>query len=100
MARKPAGDSAAIRKTGRSKSRFYLMENPREPERLEAKTDLALAEEQLRWAGLRSGMRALDVGCGSGAVTRVMARLTSPADTIGVDQSQERLAEARRLAAE
>jgi ubiquinone/menaquinone biosynthesis C-methylase UbiE len=79
--------------------RFYLMEGPREAERLEGKTDPDIAEEQLRWAGLVSGMRAVEVGCGSGAVTRVMARLAFPAATTGIDQSRDRLAEARRLAA-
>ena len=74
------------------------MENEREAERLESKTDPAVAEEQLQWAGLRSGMRALEVGCGSGAVTRVMARLASPQCATGIDQSRDRLAEARRLA--
>ncbi len=88
---------AAAVPTAGSKS-FYLMENPREAERLEAKTDPAVAEEQLRWAGLQSGMRGLEVGCGSGAVTRVMARLASPQRATGVDQSRDRLAEARRLA--
>ena len=78
--------------------KFYLMENPREVERLEAKTDPAVAEEQLRWAGLRPGMRALEVGCGSGAVTRVMATVAGPQRATGVDQSPDRLAEARRLA--
>jgi ubiquinone/menaquinone biosynthesis C-methylase UbiE len=77
---------------------FYLMENPREAERLEVKTDPAVVEEQLEWAGLRSGMRTLEVGCGSGAVTRVMAKLASPQRATGVDQSRDRLAEARRLA--
>jgi ubiquinone/menaquinone biosynthesis C-methylase UbiE len=78
---------------------FYLMENPREVERLERKTDRAVAEEQLRWAGILPRMRALEVGCGSGAVTRVMARLAAPMQVMGVDQSRSRLTEARRLAA-
>jgi len=43
-------------------------------------------------------MRGLEVGCGSGAVTRVMAKVSSPARATGVDQSPDRLAEARRLA--
>jgi ubiquinone/menaquinone biosynthesis C-methylase UbiE len=87
------------RTSGLPSKGFYLMESPREAERLEAKTDSTMAEQQLRWAGLVSGMRAVEVGCGSGAVTRVMARLAFPAHTTGIDQSRARLAEARRLAA-
>jgi ubiquinone/menaquinone biosynthesis C-methylase UbiE len=79
---------------------FYLMEGPLEGERLERKTNAALVEKQLRWAGLRAGMRALEVGCGTGAVTRVMAQLAAPAGAVGVDQSTDRLEVGRALAAE
>jgi len=78
---------------------FYLMENPREVERLELKTDRAVAEEQLLWAGLRPQMTALEVGCGSGAVTRVMARVAASKIVVGIDQSPQRVVEAGRLAA-
>ena len=80
--------------------RFYLMENPAEGERLESKTDPVAAEAQLRWSGLQPGMSALEVGCGTGAVTRVMARIAAPGGVVGVDQSAVRLASARRLAAD
>jgi ubiquinone/menaquinone biosynthesis C-methylase UbiE len=76
----------------------YIMESASEAARLEQKTDPVAAEEQLRWAGLRRGMRALDVGCGTGAVTRVMAAMASPPPPIGVDRSRERVAQARALA--
>jgi ubiquinone/menaquinone biosynthesis C-methylase UbiE len=83
----------------RRRAGFYLMENPREAQRLERKTDQSLAEQQFRWAGLTSRMSALEVGCGSGATTRVMARLAAPGSVVGIDQSAVRLAEGRRLAA-
>jgi len=79
---------------------FYLMENSREVDRLELKTNPVAAEEQLRWAGLKMNMRSLEVGCGSGAVTRVMAQLAAPGRVMGIDQDEGRLAAARRRAAE
>jgi ubiquinone/menaquinone biosynthesis C-methylase UbiE len=44
-------------------------------------------------------MRALDVGCGTGAVTRTMARIAASGRVVGVDVSVTRLAQARELAA-
>jgi ubiquinone/menaquinone biosynthesis C-methylase UbiE len=43
-------------------------------------------------------MDALDLGCGSGAVTRVMTTIVGPGRVVGVDGSPARLAEARTLA--
>ncbi len=78
----------------------YLMESPHEGARLEAKTDADAAAQQLSRTGLRAGMRALDVGCGTGAVTRVMAELAAPGRVTGVDISRSRLTQARQLATE
>jgi ubiquinone/menaquinone biosynthesis C-methylase UbiE len=78
----------------------YLMESTTEGDRLEAKTDPEIAREQLTWAGLRPGMQAVDVGCGTGAVTRIMARMAMPGAAIGIDVSADRLNQARRLAPE
>ena len=77
----------------------YFMESPREGERLEAKTNLAVAARQLRWGGLRAGMRALDVGCGTGAVARVMAAIAVPAHVTAFDASAARIEQGRELAA-
>jgi ubiquinone/menaquinone biosynthesis C-methylase UbiE len=77
----------------------YVMESPREGARLEVKTDPADSEQQLRETGLQQNMQALDVGCGTGAVTRVMARITAPGRVVGVDMSVSRLEQARKLAA-
>jgi ubiquinone/menaquinone biosynthesis C-methylase UbiE len=76
----------------------YIMESPREVGRLEGKTAPQLARRQLTWAGLRAGMSALEIGCGSGAVTRVMGRIAGPGLAMGVDQSPERIKSARALA--
>jgi len=76
----------------------YIMESKYEVSRLEKKTDPQLAWRQLAWAGLRPGMRALEVGCGSGAVTRVMERIVVAGHAIGVDQSADRIKAARTLA--
>jgi ubiquinone/menaquinone biosynthesis C-methylase UbiE len=76
----------------------YVMESPREGARLEVKTDPAASEQQLRTTGLQRNMQALDVGCGTGAVTRVMASITARR-VVGVDMSVSRLEQARKLAA-
>jgi SAM-dependent methyltransferase len=58
-------------------------------------------EHALRLAGLRPGMRVLDVGCGPGDVSFVAARLVSPTGTVlGVDAAPEMIGLARVRAAE
>jgi 2-polyprenyl-3-methyl-5-hydroxy-6-metoxy-1,4-benzoquinol methylase len=58
-------------------------------------------EHALRLAGLRPGMRVLDVGCGPGDVSFVAARLVGPAGTVlGVDVSDNVIQVARGRAAE
>jgi ubiquinone/menaquinone biosynthesis C-methylase UbiE len=76
------------------------MESSNEGARLEAKTDALATEQLLLQTGLRPGMRALDLGCGTGAVTRVMATMAAPGRVTGVDMSAARLAQARQLASE
>ncbi|NNC92251.1 MAG: methyltransferase domain-containing protein [Acidimicrobiia bacterium] len=49
---------------------------------------------------LKPGMRILDLGCGPGSITLGLARYVAPAETVGVDQSEEALATARALARE
>jgi ubiquinone/menaquinone biosynthesis C-methylase UbiE len=49
-------------------------------------------------AALPQGARVLEVGCGTGAVTRVLATWPGVAKTIGVDQSPVFVAKARELA--
>jgi len=50
-------------------------------------------------AGIRSGMRVVDLGCGAGDATFVAADLVGPDGyVVGVDRSAEALAQARRRA--
>jgi len=58
-------------------------------------------EHALRRAGLRPGMRVLDVGCGPGDVSFVVARLVGPTGTVlGIDAAAEIIEVARARAAE
>ena len=75
----------------------YLMEHPDETERLEQKTSAHVSASHLRMAGLRRGMNALDVGCGPGAVTRVLSAKSGTCAT-GVDSSAERICVAKAIA--
>jgi ubiquinone/menaquinone biosynthesis C-methylase UbiE len=76
----------------------YLMEHPLEAERLEFKTKRERILEELKRVPIRPGMDVLDVGCGTGAVTRILAERVAPGQVIGVDLSEERLSVARELA--
>jgi 2-polyprenyl-3-methyl-5-hydroxy-6-metoxy-1,4-benzoquinol methylase len=58
-------------------------------------------EQALRMAGLRPGMRVLDVGCGPGDVSFVAARLVGPEGAvIGIDAADDIIELARDRAAE
>jgi ubiquinone/menaquinone biosynthesis C-methylase UbiE len=55
-----------------------------------------LTENLLRSAGISEGMRVLDVGCGSGCVSLLAARLVGPSGAVvGIDRSSQALALAR-----
>jgi len=62
--------------------------------------DLEEAVQHLTLAGLRAGDRALDAGCASGWLTRLMAGMAMPGEVVGVDQSLERIEMARARAVE
>jgi ubiquinone/menaquinone biosynthesis C-methylase UbiE len=58
-------------------------------------------EHALRMAGLRPGMRVLDVGCGPGEVSLLAARLVGPTGAVlGVDAASKAIEVARGRAAE
>jgi ubiquinone/menaquinone biosynthesis C-methylase UbiE len=68
------------------------MENRNEIQRLELKTGYNEVEIQALWAGLKPGMRVLDIGCGSGKTTEFLKKLAGPeSEVIGVDGSEERI---------
>lgn len=57
--------------------------------------------ELFQLAGLRPGMRCVDLGCGSGDVTLEMAALAGPAGWVaGIDADQAKLELARQTARE
>jgi len=72
------------------------MENDQEIYRLELKTDLEAVRQQAEWGGLRAGMRAADIGCGSGKTTSILKQLVATeGEVVGVDSSEERIMHAQ-----
>jgi len=59
----------------------------------------AMRESYLSEISLPNGARVLDVGCGTGAVTRALAELPNVGQVVGVDPSPSFLEKARQLAA-
>jgi SAM-dependent methyltransferase len=56
----------------------------------------AVAHLFLAWLTVPPGGRWLDVGCGTGALCKVILDTTSPAEVLGIDPSAEYVAYARR----
>ena len=68
----------------------YLMEHEEETLRLELKTDLNVVRKQATWAGLKSGMRVADLGCGPGITTSILHELVSPnGEAVGIELSEQ-----------
>ncbi|MBV8384049.1 MAG: class I SAM-dependent methyltransferase, partial [Planctomycetaceae bacterium] len=58
-----------------------------------------ITERRLRGAGVRQGMRVLDLGCGAGDVSMLAAELLGPSGSVvGIDRSPEVIAFARERA--
>jgi len=75
----------------------YLMEGDEEALRLDIKTVPALVKDQARWAGIKSGMRVADLGCGAGKTTFHLNRLVQPdGQTVGVDIADQRIDYAKK----
>ena len=75
----------------------YIMEHCEEGERLVRKTRKERVQAQACWAGLQPGMRVLDVGCGAGLTTAILAEIAGPeGKVIGIDSSPERIESALR----
>lgn len=76
----------------------YFMDSPNETQRVDSKTKVADVEHQATWAGVKPGMRVLDVGCGSGKTTYLLHRMVQPGGTlVGIDGSAERLEYAQSM---
>lgn len=56
-----------------------------------------VAREFLTWLDLGPRLRWLDVGCGTGELTRAILTRTQPADVVGVDPSEGFVAHARQV---
>ena len=52
--------------------------------------------EFVRWLDLPAGLRWLDVGCGTGALTKVVLDDCGPAEAVGIDPAEAQLSQVRR----
>jgi SAM-dependent methyltransferase len=68
-------------------------------ERYMGKWSQLAGETFLGWLAPQSGLRWLDVGCGSGAFTEMLVERCSPASVHGIDPSEAQLAYARTRSA-
>ncbi len=75
-------------------------EDHEELERLQRQAGIAreLESRVLRQTGLDSGMRVLDLACGPGIVTAMLAEAVVDGEVLGVDLSKELLVQARAYA--
>ncbi|MEI7967548.1 MAG: methyltransferase domain-containing protein [Betaproteobacteria bacterium] len=79
--------------------RDYLLDSDVEPLRLERQARIYGVDDDLAHLALRPSDRVLDAGCGSGAVTRAIARANPLGEAVGVDRNAAYLDFARRTAA-
>jgi len=81
-----------------SRTEYVLGSAPRELNRLILQAEIIrpITERLLRQAGLKPGMRVLDLGCGVGDVSLLAAGMVGPfGAVVGVDQSPEAIALAK-----
>ncbi|MFE2329470.1 class I SAM-dependent methyltransferase [Streptomyces sp. NPDC059385] len=64
-------------------------------ERYMGRWSVPVAERFVAWLGCADGLRWLDVGCGTGALSRVVAERCRPRAVLGVDPSRGFVASAR-----
>jgi ubiquinone/menaquinone biosynthesis C-methylase UbiE len=83
----------------RDESHYLHGTDPGEQARLSRLNDL-LNEQSLQAMNLRPGDKVLDVGSGLGQLSRGMARKVGPGRIIGVERSEDQLAQARSLASQ
>lgn len=77
---------------------YTLANNPEADRRMQQRS----AERQAAFflPHLRTGMRVLDCGCGSGSITIGLAQHVQPGEVVGIDAQESSLGLARKLAAE
>ncbi len=76
----------------------YVIHSDEECERLEAQARLANIEGHLRHLPSAGVKRVLDVGCGSGSMSRLIARSLPNVEVVGVDLREQYLDYARARA--
>jgi len=87
--------------TGKPQDKYVHSGKIEEVMRLEAQAKAfgKVLEKEFEILGLKQGMKVLDAGCGTGAVTRNIAVKVSPGEVFGVDIDSLFVNEARKLAA-
>jgi ubiquinone/menaquinone biosynthesis C-methylase UbiE len=76
----------------------YVIHSDEECERLELQARLANIDGHMRYLPISSAARVLDVGCGSGSMSRLIARSFPQAEVVGVDLREQYLDFARTRA--
>ncbi len=73
-------------------------QNEAELDRLTRQAELArdIERQILKQAGLRNGMRVLDLACGPGIISRIVADLVPDSEVVGLDLSEALLETARQ----
>jgi 2-polyprenyl-3-methyl-5-hydroxy-6-metoxy-1,4-benzoquinol methylase len=82
---------------------YVLGSAPRELQRLVMQDRILRPTTQrlLREAGLKEGMRVLDLGCGTGGVSQLVAEIVGPSGSVvGIDQASDAIVEAEKRARE
>ena len=82
------------------RSEYIHGSSPKEQHRLSLLNDI-LNESCLMELNLKPGENVLDVGCGLGQLTRMMAKAVgAQADVVGIERNLDQIAQARKLAEE
>ena len=83
----------------KDKSKDYILDNDEECLRLERQASLYGFEDDLKHLSLASAEHVLDVGCGSGAITRQIAGAVPDGKAVGADREPKYINFARSKAA-
>jgi SAM-dependent methyltransferase len=75
-------------------TRAHIWSNTESYEAYMGRWSRPVAEAALAWLGLSSGLAWLDVGCGTGALTRAILDAANPREVLGIDPSADFLATA------